>query len=184
MQLRDTVVVLTLHLAEQTVVVAVEQTVVVVIRYQYPTRLRTFPMATTVADIERHKGAVVHGALWSITPKDLAALDAYEGVGSGLYYRRIVTVMQDGKPVQALVYIMRDASERGLPSRMYLQTCATGYAIWGLPSWHLKQAVREAGTWLRDNGMDLDVMYEVGKRVYTREQLEARVRTTLPESPL
>ena len=38
--------------------------------------------------IARSPGDRVHGVLWRLTPRDLAAINAYESVDSGLYLRR------------------------------------------------------------------------------------------------
>src|ERR1700758_2254693 len=55
-------------------------------------------------------GGVVHGVLWRLTPRDLAAADAYESVAGGLYRRRMLAVSRAGRRVQAMVYIGRDRS--------------------------------------------------------------------------
>lgn len=105
-----------------------------------------------VADIQRARGKVVHGGLWSITPSDLRNLDRYEGFPY-LYLRHIVEVETSGRPIQAIVYRMTRSDELGLPSPGYLRTCLDGFAAWGLPSWHLRRALREAGRWLLEAGV-------------------------------
>src|SRR5262249_37198851 len=52
-------------------------------------------------------GARVHGVLWRLTPRDLAALNAYE---QRAYLRRIVPVLDGAARRPALVYL---APERG-----------------------------------------------------------------------
>jgi hypothetical protein len=59
------------------------------------------------ASLVRAPGARVHGVLWRLTPRDLAALHAYE---QRAYLRRIVPVRQGGARLPALVYL---APERG-----------------------------------------------------------------------
>ena len=59
------------------------------------------------ASLLRRPGARVHGVLWRLTPRDLAALDAYE---QRAYLRRIVPVRHGAARRPALVYL---APERG-----------------------------------------------------------------------
>ena len=55
---------------------------------------RRFPAGAFVitpdgfGSIAPRAGAVVHGVLWRLTPRDLAAINAYESLDSGLYLRR------------------------------------------------------------------------------------------------
>ena len=59
------------------------------------------------ASLVRDPGTRVHGVLWRLTPRDLAALDAYE---QPAYLRRIVPVRHGAARRPALVYL---APERG-----------------------------------------------------------------------
>jgi Gamma-glutamyl cyclotransferase, AIG2-like len=59
------------------------------------------------ASLVRDPGARVHGVLWGLTPRDLAALNAYE---QRAYLRRVVPVRQGAARRPALVYL---APERG-----------------------------------------------------------------------
>jgi hypothetical protein len=44
------------------------------------------------ASLERQTGARVHGVLWRLSARDVAAINAYENVQSGLYVRRTLPV--------------------------------------------------------------------------------------------
>jgi len=59
------------------------------------------------ASLVRDPGARVHGVLWRLTPRDLAALHAYE---QHAYLRRIVPVRHGARRRPALIYL---APERG-----------------------------------------------------------------------
>jgi gamma-glutamylcyclotransferase (GGCT)/AIG2-like uncharacterized protein YtfP len=59
------------------------------------------------ASLVRDPGARVHGVLWRLTPRDLAALNAYE---QRAYLRRIMPVHHGAACRAALVYL---APERG-----------------------------------------------------------------------
>ena len=52
-------------------------------------------------------GAIVHGVLWRVGPRELAAINAYENLDTGLYIRRIVAV-----PEWLRLYQRRDGQDR------------------------------------------------------------------------
>lgn len=68
-------------------------------------------MANGYASVVAAAGQDVHGILWRIGPRDLEALDDYEDVAGGLYNKAMLPVLQDGKTVQALVYLGCETSE-------------------------------------------------------------------------
>lgn len=72
-------------------------------------RLAGFRLAVTVDGhatiVAGGGGEVVHGVLWRLTPRCRMALDAYEGVDTGLYRRRQLPVRFGAKSLTALVYI-------------------------------------------------------------------------------
>ena len=87
------------------------------------------------ANIRPQRRARVPGALWKITPHDLQALDAYEGLGS--YYRRRAW-QQDGQ--RFFFYEMIDLWQ-GQPSQGYLQGILHGYQHCGLDPRYLLQSL-------------------------------------------
>ena len=72
------------------------------------------------ASVVPQPGGMVHGLLWRLAPRDVAALNAYEGVDTGLY--RIVTlpVRAGARQVPAMVYVARTRTP-GLPRPGYLE---------------------------------------------------------------
>ena len=84
------------------------------------------------ASIALAPGQRVHGVLWRLTPRDLAALNAYESVDSGLYRSRVVPVSVGWRRVPALVYIGRSASV-GRPRPGYLEVVLAAAEAWSLP---------------------------------------------------
>jgi gamma-glutamylcyclotransferase (GGCT)/AIG2-like uncharacterized protein YtfP len=77
-------------------------------------------------------GATVHGVLWRLTPRDLAALNAYEAVDSGLYRRARLAVTRAGRRHAALVYIGRNRTpERPKPG--YMEMVVAAAREWDLP---------------------------------------------------
>jgi hypothetical protein len=88
----------------------------------------------SVADVTVLEGSVVPGGLWEISRSDERSLDMYEGVASGFYLKRYLTVQRGKrKPEQVLFYQM--STSRGImpPSDGYLDTIAQGYRDFGLP---------------------------------------------------
>ena len=52
-----------------------------------------------VGSIAPHPGALLRGVLWRVTLRDLVALNAYEGVDTELYLRRVLPVRFGGRRV-------------------------------------------------------------------------------------
>ena len=82
-----------------------------------------------VATVEPGDG-VVPALLWTIKPKDEAALDIYEG-WPHLYRKEPVAVEIDGKATDAMAYIMNDGYDLCRPSDHYFNTILQGYATFG-----------------------------------------------------
>ncbi len=59
------------------------------------------------------RGDNVHGVLWRLSLRDLAALHAYELLHQGLYDLRRMPVRHGGRRVPALIYLLR----RRVPGR-------------------------------------------------------------------
>jgi gamma-glutamylcyclotransferase (GGCT)/AIG2-like uncharacterized protein YtfP len=84
------------------------------------------------AGVARTPGSTVHGVLWDVRPRDLAALNAYEGLAAGLYRRVTLPVMQDGQRRAALVYLPR-RSVGGRPKAGCLDGIVAAAQAWRLP---------------------------------------------------
>jgi gamma-glutamylcyclotransferase (GGCT)/AIG2-like uncharacterized protein YtfP len=102
-----------------------------------------------VATLMKREGAKTFGGLWSVSQRDLARLDRYEGEGTS-YDRRLLTVRDaDEREVSAWVYLLRDA-ELSSTYTPYFRTIARGYEAFGLPVEALQRAAAAA----------IDVEYE------------------------
>jgi gamma-glutamylcyclotransferase (GGCT)/AIG2-like uncharacterized protein YtfP len=88
-------------------------------------------------------GEVVHGVLWRLSPRDLAAVNAYESLDSGLYVRRILPVRYDRGQVSALVYIARQRDE-GRPRPGYMALVEHAAREWQLPAGYVQTLSRWA----------------------------------------
>lgn len=95
-------------------------------------RHRFVIMANGYASVVAAPSQDVHGVIWRITPRDLAALDAYENVAGGLYRRAMLPVVQNGRSVSALVYLGAELRE-GAPRRGYMELVVQAARENGLP---------------------------------------------------
>jgi gamma-glutamylcyclotransferase (GGCT)/AIG2-like uncharacterized protein YtfP len=94
------------------------------------------------ATIGEKSGSYVPVAVWSLQPLDERSLDRYEGYPS-MYFKTNVTVSMDDKDVKAMVYIMNQKMDFGVPSPMYFLTVKEGY---------------------RDQGFDVDILFDAMKK--------------------
>jgi len=85
-----------------------------------------------VGSIARRPGALLRGVLWRVTLRDLVALNAYEGVDTGLYLRRMLPVRLGARRVPALTYIARRRGE-GRPQPGYISLVVEAAREWRLP---------------------------------------------------
>ena len=97
------------------------------------------------ASIVPRRGGMVHGVLWRLTPRDLAALNAYESIGSGLYFKMTLPVRRSGRRVAALVYVARSRAV-GRPKSGYLDVVLEAAREWGLPENYVKSLARWSAT--------------------------------------
>ena len=97
------------------------------------------------ADVVRQKGGVVRGALYSLTARDAAALDYYEG--APIYYHRITVFVKDadGKLRRALAYKMRNDATDAAPSLFYVLTIICGCRDWRIEPDEEVTAAMDAG---------------------------------------
>ena len=89
------------------------------------------------------RGAVVHGVLWRLTPRDLAALHIYEKIAAGLYRTVTMMVVANRRRVPALVYV---AGNRvlGRPKSGYMEAVTSAARDVGLPPGYVRGLARIA----------------------------------------
>lgn len=95
--------------------------------------------------VEPCKGDFVPIGVWTISEKDEASLDFYEGY-PGLYRKEYIDIDVncfdgDKKTVKGLIYIMTGDRPEVVPSVMYIDTCKVGYWDFGLDTDKLKEVV-------------------------------------------
>jgi cation transport regulator ChaC len=94
------------------------------------------------ASIVAAPGHKLHGVLWRLTPRDLAALNSYESLDSGLYRRRWLLVRYADRRIRALVYVGRNSGQgRARPGYQEDIVLPAAHA-WGLPAAYLSELAR------------------------------------------
>lgn len=96
-----------------------------------------------VATVEPCEGKSIPVLVWEITPRDEKALDLYEG-WPFLYRKETITVELEGKPVEAMIYIMNEGRPLGQPSCYYYNVILKGYNSAGFDADILKQGTRDS----------------------------------------
>jgi cation transport regulator ChaC len=92
-------------------------------------------------------GNVVHGVLWRLTPRDIAALHAYELLHQGLYDVRHLPVRTEGRRVRAMIYLLRRRAP-GKPRPGYVEMIAAAARGWKLPEPYIQSVERwSASRW-------------------------------------
>jgi hypothetical protein len=107
------------------------------------------------ASIVPEPGGIVYGVLWRLSPRDLAAINAYESLDSGLYVRRTLPVRLHGQTMPALAYVSGRRGE-GRPRAGYMAVVEQAARDWDLPARYVESLRRWAspplGTRWKDTG--------------------------------
>jgi Gamma-glutamyl cyclotransferase, AIG2-like len=86
-------------------------------------------------------GGRVYGVLWRLTPRDIAALHAYELLPQGLYDVRHLPVRFGSKRVRAMIYLLRRRAP-GKPKPGYAESIAAAARDWKLPESYIRSVER------------------------------------------
>lgn len=85
-----------------------------------------------VGNVVPAPGEEVWGVLWDLDDEHVRTLDRYEGVAQDIYRRVQTAVIRDGEPVEAMIYLCRDAGYKR-PSRRYVRALVRGALAHGVP---------------------------------------------------
>jgi gamma-glutamylcyclotransferase (GGCT)/AIG2-like uncharacterized protein YtfP len=86
-------------------------------------------------------GGRVHGVLWRLTPRDLAALNAYEGLDRGLYRAVPLPVVAERQRRAALVFVAT-SRVRGRPRSGYMELVMAAARDAALPPDYVRSLAR------------------------------------------
>jgi len=98
-------------------------------------------MRSGYASVVAAPGGCVHGLLWRLTPRDVAALNAYENIDGGLYRAVTMAVAAHRRHHAARVYVGRD-SARGRPRPGYLDIVMRAARDAGFPPHYVRSLAR------------------------------------------
>lgn len=96
-------------------------------------RHRFFVMREGFASIVRDPRRTVHGVLWELALSDVAALDRFESLHTGLYAKVTQSVIASEGPRRAIVYLGRQA-EPGAAKPGYMEDVVAAARAAGLPA--------------------------------------------------
>ena len=102
-----------------------------------------YVIAEGYGSVEPVPGGQVCGVLWRLTARDLAALNIFESLDSGLYRRVMLTVQIGGQRARALVYVGRKGGKRR-PMPGYQERIIAAAEEWRLPRSYIAQLRRLA----------------------------------------
>lgn len=91
--------------------------------------------------VKASPGGAVHGILWRLTPRDVAALHAYELLHKGLYGVRHIPVRTGGRQMRAMIYLLRRRAS-GRPKPGYVEMIAAAARGWKLPERYIRSVER------------------------------------------
>jgi hypothetical protein len=91
--------------------------------------------------VGRSAGDVVHGVLWQLTPRDIAALHAFELLHKGLYKVRHLPVRFASQRLTTMVYLLRRRAT-GQPKPGYIEMIAAAARDWQLPENYIRSVER------------------------------------------
>jgi len=86
-------------------------------------------------------GSAVHGVLWRLAPRDIAALHAYELLHQGLYDVRYLPVRFGARRHTAMIYLLRRRAP-GQPKPGYVEMIAASARGWKLPERYIRSVER------------------------------------------
>jgi hypothetical protein len=99
-------------------------------------------------------GGKVHGVLWRLTPRDIAALHAYELLHKGLYEVRRLRVRLGAQLVPSMIYLLRRRSP-GRPKPGYVEMIAAAARGWKLPESYIRSVERwSVSRWIGTRAID------------------------------
>ncbi len=79
--------------------------------------------------------------LWRLTPRDMAAMHAYELLHAGLYDVRHLPVRAGARLVPAMIYLLRRRAP-GKPKPGYIELIAPAARDWKLPERYVQSVER------------------------------------------
>ena len=96
---------------------------------------------SAVATVEPKNNSKVPVGIWEISDKDGRSLDIYEGYPK-LYVKKPMLISQGNVQYEAMLYVMSNGYNYGVPNNAYYQTILEGYNDCQLDTGYLEDAVK------------------------------------------
>ena len=93
-------------------------------------------------------GSFVHGVLWKVGPKEIAALDRYEDIAGGLYRAVQLPIKFNGRLLRALIYLAT-GDKSGVTPPGYIENIVSAAREWNLPADYIDYLAKQGPTTTR-----------------------------------
>lgn len=87
-------------------------------------------------------GSFVHGVLWKVGPKEIAALDRYEDVARGLYRAVQLPIKYNDRLLRALIYLA-SGDKTGATPPGYIEKIVAAAKEWNLPADYISYLAKQ-----------------------------------------
>ena len=88
-------------------------------------------------------GSFVHGVLWKVGPKEIAALDRYEDVEGGLYRAVHLPVKYKDRLLRALIYLA-SGDKTGVTPPGYIEKIVQAAKDWNFPAGYVEHLAKQS----------------------------------------
>ena len=102
------------------------------------------PTEFGVATLVENESGAVSGAIYYLTPEQMAALDKQSGVPNFYERKEVLAALPDGSTVKAQAYFLSGSTHLAPPARTYYVSAQGGMNEWGYDTSSLDAAVAEA----------------------------------------
>lgn len=116
---------------------------------------------SAVATVAPKNGSCVPVGLWKISDRDERMLDCYEGFPR-LYIKKEFQISKGDVQKNAMLYVMNDGYEYGMPSSLYYEIIRQGYQDCHLDCFILDDAVEKMNDIVEE--MEISEKYPLGYR--------------------
>ncbi len=90
-------------------------------------------------------GSFVHGVLWKVGPKEIAALDRYEDIAGGLYRAVHLPVKYKDRLLRALIYLA-SGDKTGATPPGYIEKIVMAAKDWNLPADYVAHLAKQSAS--------------------------------------
>jgi gamma-glutamylcyclotransferase (GGCT)/AIG2-like uncharacterized protein YtfP len=104
--------------------------------------------ASGFATVVPWPGSFVHGVLWKVGPREIAALDRYEDVAGGLYRAVQLPIKHNDRLLRALIYLASGDKSGATPAG-YVEKIVAAAKDWNLPAAYVEYLAKQGPVTLK-----------------------------------